>query len=761
MHPLLPHRLLMNITILVPNGTTQHGNERILCLPITSNYWPSILTVFTFFATNFLAHAATVKSSPGDNRRVKACNAFLALLFPMSGLLRALNAILGYSRGATELEKARNAGALCMVVRDRHWRPKDLADLHVGVVRRLPDGEEDIANPTDAELITYLPADAREKSSGWVHFDSVWAQSYVDLRSKQIHGTKELPPGYTFAIVPRDTIFDHAGVSDREISDSHISASKDALKTAASVVQVVSAGIALISHRPDLLSRWGYASYHLTVIPYLIMTLVNLFSNLLVADYPCLYMVWTDTMGEAEQAGGKFEGVVGRTIPLHDTGVDLVEELPYSGVTDEAIVKVAAGSSISWETRVVLGLSLLVPVAVRKRRQARRNSTTDPTTTTLRISGISRNSHVVRPSAASDTTSTVSNEQISSSSERDLDSAVLSRGENEIEMHGVDERDFENEPKFCFVEAESDLGQYRVRISRTPVHSPVYGFRDTVRSAMDDKSRRWRRCASYESELLLLIAEPGPSEVSLRADDPSAVNDSEPAILITFYYPSCSRFLRTSNSQRQTMLPSRESSDGSTHTGTNGHHARNTGNNPITHTRWGVLLDAVIGLALVALSFGIVAYKTGFKPGQSSTTERGVMMAWLASGLYGFYLPFLSTSELFRIWVLLPIVSTICYAFDLWNMTRIAWQTHKLLWRILILQLKNRGLRQKPLRLQLKHIISIMQRRNLQLQEVGLPFPLINPHSLLIIFFIFVPPIWGLVLVGRMLVEWGSCTRLY
>jgi hypothetical protein len=184
MPTLLPDRLLKNITILVPNGTTQHGNERILCLPITSHYWPSISAVIIFFAANFLAHAATVKSSPGDATHVQACNAFLALLFPMSGLLRALNALLRYSRAAqTELYKACNAGALCMVVRDRHWRPEDSADLRIGVVCRSQEeeGEEaDETKPIDAELITYLPTHARERPSRWVHFDSVWAQSYVD-----------------------------------------------------------------------------------------------------------------------------------------------------------------------------------------------------------------------------------------------------------------------------------------------------------------------------------------------------------------------------------------------------------------------------------------------------------------------------------------------------------------------------------------------------------------------------------------------------
>jgi len=161
---LLPERLLTNITILVPNGTTQHGNERLLCLPITPGYWPSISSVFIFFAANYLAHAATVKSSPGDATLVQACNAFLALMFPMSGLLRALNAIFRYSRSAkTALEKACNARALCMVVRDRHWQPKRPSDVRVSVVHHFEEGHDE--PHIYADWTTYLPSYAREKPS--------------------------------------------------------------------------------------------------------------------------------------------------------------------------------------------------------------------------------------------------------------------------------------------------------------------------------------------------------------------------------------------------------------------------------------------------------------------------------------------------------------------------------------------------------------------------------------------------------------------
>ncbi|THX27319.1 hypothetical protein D6D12_05579 [Aureobasidium pullulans] len=342
MHISLPARLLTNITVLVPNGTTQHGNERILCLPITSNYWPSVSAVAIFFATHFLSHAATVKSGPGDATIVQACNAFLALMFPMSGFLRALNAIFRYSRSArNELDKARDAGALCMVVRSLDWQPKDSTDLRVGVRHRRQNIKA--SEQIDADWTTYLPAYARERSSGWVHFDSVWASSYVDPSLKRIHGTFLLPEGYTFAVVPRDTfLLSKVEGSKDQGSKSDITASKSIVKAVASIVQIVAALTTLLSHRSDLVVRWGYASYHLTVIPYLFMTLVNLISNLVIADYPCLYMVRTDTMAEAETLGGSFEGEVAQTISRIAHDDSLVEDLAYTGMTNEDIAEFVA-----------------------------------------------------------------------------------------------------------------------------------------------------------------------------------------------------------------------------------------------------------------------------------------------------------------------------------------------------------------------------------------------------------------------------------
>jgi hypothetical protein len=127
-----------NLTIEAVEGTSSHGSSRILCYPLT---WPSLAT---FYATNFLAHIATVQSTPGDKWPLTAFDMVLALLFPTSGLMRGLNAIVRnfsssflarkivakifrikrWRHDETSLEKACKAGALCVVVRNANWRPK-------------------------------------------------------------------------------------------------------------------------------------------------------------------------------------------------------------------------------------------------------------------------------------------------------------------------------------------------------------------------------------------------------------------------------------------------------------------------------------------------------------------------------------------------------------------------------------------------------------------------------------------------------------
>lgn len=80
-----------------------------------SVYWVDIIR-FLFF--NYVLHAATVLSSPGDGIVLGVIHRVVALFVPLFGTLRALAAIHRYARGESNpLEVALRARALCMVQR--------------------------------------------------------------------------------------------------------------------------------------------------------------------------------------------------------------------------------------------------------------------------------------------------------------------------------------------------------------------------------------------------------------------------------------------------------------------------------------------------------------------------------------------------------------------------------------------------------------------------------------------------------------------
>ncbi|KAI9650954.1 hypothetical protein NHQ30_000989 [Ciborinia camelliae] len=792
MSSIFPNRLLTNITIQVPNSTTQHGNEHILCLPITKNYWPSVAAIIIFFATNYLAHAATVKSSPGDDSLLQACNAILALFFPMSGLLRALNAIVRLPILArNELEKACRAGALCMVVRAPHWRPKLGQKLSVGVVI---DNQDDLgvvdpegqpergpSLPIRANMITYLPSYAREHPSIWIHFDSVWARSRVDLRLTRVHGTFDLPEGYEFAIVPRNTFLISQVVSniqgDSRLS-SEISAGYSVLKAVASLIQVVAAFTTLLSHRPDLVRRWGYASYHLTVIPYLAMTLVNLISNMVSPDYSCLYMIRSETMVEAERVGGRFEGEIAQMISLLPVDAMKVEDPAWSGVTRKDIqdfsVKISSTYSDIYASKMVIRLLDLIHgkkkmLSAKKKRL----SAKDAEVVQLEV--------VAQFNAPPPTTD-------------DLEMSVTHASPEDIVAKRVDSTD-----------------EYQIQIPHAPQPSLGKGFVYTIRRVLEDLSSAQ---SGKTNPLFTMLQNIEENKKRLRASRPSGSSLHRAAILYkyalqgllipispdgntdlvpvrsaTIYYPNCQRFLRMddfanlaeinkesfevsqlrapspitergeamlassiSNIRTQLQLPARRPTSTTSITELEALLRSPVITRISERTAWAILVEISIGSCILGLFFGLIAILTKFRAGESSTTERGIMMTWLASGLYGFCLPLLSTMELLKILFLFPMIISLCLYFP--PAYRVLMPLEE------ILQISHVAGWKQPFKLFWKSLtkyLSATLSNNFGPQPVAL--------FLYVLFFvplgIFIPPVWGFVLVGRMLTEWGDCVRLY
>jgi hypothetical protein len=171
------------------------------------------------------------------------------------------------------------------------------------------------------------------------------------LGERQIHSICNLPLGYTLSVVhSRTRLSDLEGKEvppgipkeqqhwwrkSRSVVDPETSAaSLDAeskpedirrstsiasvysfSKGIIAIFQTVYASTTLYQTRGSQMSRYGYAAYGLTVVPYLLMSVVNLLGTLLTPDYPTMYLVRSEVMVEvARREGAKFEGVVGELI---------------------------------------------------------------------------------------------------------------------------------------------------------------------------------------------------------------------------------------------------------------------------------------------------------------------------------------------------------------------------------------------------------------------------------------------------------------
>ena len=85
----------------------------------------TIFPVVRFIATNYIAHAFTVKLSPGFGLFYLVMFCVMSLCFPYFGLVEAVRNIeqLAVLAGS-DLESAAKAGALCVLARTEKWRPR-------------------------------------------------------------------------------------------------------------------------------------------------------------------------------------------------------------------------------------------------------------------------------------------------------------------------------------------------------------------------------------------------------------------------------------------------------------------------------------------------------------------------------------------------------------------------------------------------------------------------------------------------------------
>lgn len=109
-------------------ATVIYHGANLYCTP--TNWFD----VGIFFLGSYLSHALTIKSYPGEATASVLIAAFGALLIPTTGLIRGINAIARKAKFKRkkflsavfrdpDYQTAAAAGALCMVVRKKSWKP--------------------------------------------------------------------------------------------------------------------------------------------------------------------------------------------------------------------------------------------------------------------------------------------------------------------------------------------------------------------------------------------------------------------------------------------------------------------------------------------------------------------------------------------------------------------------------------------------------------------------------------------------------------
>ncbi|KAM3155118.1 hypothetical protein ABEW05_004398 [Botrytis cinerea] len=277
-------------------------------------------------------HATTVRSLPGENAWTPAAYKVCCLLVPYAGVGRGLNVFLRASTLAkTPLQIAARANVLCMVVLSQSWGPGDGDFIHVCALdAAIPDNDcqnscglifldksktiehvkmadlhacasevysdiSHIANALEVILNVRAMYAHYASKSKWAHLEFSMLQSYrfraiswdqqlICVGDIQLHGLCQLPPGYTLCLVQP-----HMAVNPRYNtlglrSSIAISSQFSALQVLWSIAHACIGSYTLYQSKGSQLDIYGYAALGLTVIPYVIASIINLLASLVIVD---------------------------------------------------------------------------------------------------------------------------------------------------------------------------------------------------------------------------------------------------------------------------------------------------------------------------------------------------------------------------------------------------------------------------------------------------------------------------------------------
>ena len=225
----------------------------------------------------------------------------------------------------------------------------------------------------------YRPPWLNDRARFWSFADT----GLVKIGPRMVFGFRKPPDQYEFAFVPRNTevlgLDDPAAIdtdeSESPISTPKLSSSFNLVKGMAALLQLLYTSFTLYHTNGGQLKRYGFAAPGLTVLPYAVMSGLNLIANLVTPHYSTLYLVRSKVMEEAERrTGSRFHYVVGEVVDESGTDGDGWSEIAGSFKDDDKVLYVTPSAEKDKRIEISDGSSgessqkLYVPACPRFRR---------------------------------------------------------------------------------------------------------------------------------------------------------------------------------------------------------------------------------------------------------------------------------------------------------------------------------------------------------------------------------------------------------
>lgn len=219
--------------------------------------------VAKFFLFNYGLHAFTTLSEPGDGILHSTYAVVRSILMPYSSIMATMKALLT-TRTTDSLQRAAHSSALCMVL------PQQTTPA---------DAILDVISPTFRHVHGQIPVKS---------FRFQWKKPLGFLRFRK---SEESPCNLVRVPVNGFTVRPPKSFEPDEPNSFELASNHSLLKALAGIFQVLYGSLELYKARGGQLEKYGYAAYSLTVIPYILMSLVNLLAAALLPQYPSMYVV--------------------------------------------------------------------------------------------------------------------------------------------------------------------------------------------------------------------------------------------------------------------------------------------------------------------------------------------------------------------------------------------------------------------------------------------------------------------------------------